>query len=365
MKKVLLSLLVMVILSVMVYSGTITVLHPNGGETLKKGEQISITWNANGITNPFKITLWRNNSLVGVINQRIPVGNGRLNYEWKVGDYVGGKASIGGGYKIKIKEKTTAVADFSNNSFNIDSPNRGSVSNRVTLLKDLELRDLFYRNGKMFTVVKSNKSAFRGKALFTIEIPGGFKFDLEKNLIIGKNQELEVFLRVVRPDIITAKGRLVKLILDKNNTIKELNENNNVIEKFIKVLDLKFKKSPKSTLRFSKDIDTNKWICRFNIFIKQNVNKKLVRYVDVSYKFSKIGGNDGQWVKARLTYLSDNEFSAHNVDSFLPVPEQGKFNKYRVFVKIDPENIFPEINEKNNNKVFSFKVGRDGCLLIR
>jgi hypothetical protein len=94
----------------------ITVISPNGGEDWSIGSFKDITWAAQGVGD-LKITLWQGETKLGTIADNVPSSPG--SYTWTVGDYIGGTASPGSGYKIKISEKGTPVSDTSDTSFTL------------------------------------------------------------------------------------------------------------------------------------------------------------------------------------------------------------------------------------------------------
>lgn len=96
---------------------TIKVISPNGGETWSKGLTHEITWESNEIITTFEITLWKNDVLLGTIEDNLP--STTTSYSWTVGSYQGGTASPGTGYTIKIIEEGTTVSDISDSSFSI------------------------------------------------------------------------------------------------------------------------------------------------------------------------------------------------------------------------------------------------------
>lgn len=112
---------------------SLSVLSPNGGESLPIGSLYDITWETVSVTNPVKITLWQNGSLVGKIADNVDFASG--SYAWTVGDYIGGTVSPAAGYVVKIKEKGKAVSDACDSGFTIapppslgvTSPNGGEV----------------------------------------------------------------------------------------------------------------------------------------------------------------------------------------------------------------------------------------------
>ena len=97
--------------------GSITVNSPNGGEKWILGSTHDITWEASGITNMFKITLWKDGVDKGIIADNI--SKSARSYPWTVGQYSGGTAQTGSGYTIKIREKSLAPNDFSDQPFEI------------------------------------------------------------------------------------------------------------------------------------------------------------------------------------------------------------------------------------------------------
>ncbi|MDY0298181.1 MAG: hypothetical protein RB296_12780 [Acidobacteriota bacterium] len=101
---------------------SIKVIQPNSGEKLTLRSDYMIRWSAAGTTHPFKITLWKNNLLVGIVASEAPAGNGTMSFNWKVGNLEGGAgAAPGPGYSIKVKEKTVPVEDMSDAAFQIMS----------------------------------------------------------------------------------------------------------------------------------------------------------------------------------------------------------------------------------------------------
>ncbi len=117
------------------FTGSITVTAPNGGECWKIGSTQNITWSSSGVSGNLKITLFKDGSLIGVIADNVNYALG--TYAWTVGSYAGGTAVPGTGYTVKIKEKTTTVADQSNTAFTLSqltvtAPNGGENWARLT-----------------------------------------------------------------------------------------------------------------------------------------------------------------------------------------------------------------------------------------
>jgi hypothetical protein len=98
---------------------SIAITSPNGGENWKIGNIKNITWNATGLSNNIKITLWKDGKWLGVIANHLDPTPGF--YTWTVGQHSGGTAAAGTEYeyKVKIKEIGTPVADTSDASFTL------------------------------------------------------------------------------------------------------------------------------------------------------------------------------------------------------------------------------------------------------
>jgi len=95
---------------------SITIISPTLNENLIRGNIYNIRWNATNLSSDIRIALWQNGSLIGIIASKLNPDSG--NYSWTVGNHSGGIAPIGSDYTIKIKEKGTSVAEFSD-FFNI------------------------------------------------------------------------------------------------------------------------------------------------------------------------------------------------------------------------------------------------------
>jgi hypothetical protein len=110
LKKLLFIPMALTILCGISLGQTLTMVSPNDGGSFNIGDSMEIIWNAEDTANPFKITLWQNDSLVGLIADNVTAGNGRRTYNWdRIGTLAGRTASAGTGYKIKIKEKRTSA----------------------------------------------------------------------------------------------------------------------------------------------------------------------------------------------------------------------------------------------------------------
>jgi hypothetical protein len=96
---------------------TLTVTSPNGGESWGLGSPQFITWTYSGFTGNVTILLMKDGVRVGIIQDDVPVVSGRIN--WVAGQYRGGMAVAGTGYKIRIKRVGSDLLDNSNQPFTL------------------------------------------------------------------------------------------------------------------------------------------------------------------------------------------------------------------------------------------------------
>jgi len=112
----------------------VVVRSPNGSERLKKGDMVNVEWGCVQCSGTTELHLVRvptspaatmpareGYQEIGVIKASIPVTPTQqfYSYSWRIGDYYGGKAALGGGYKILVKVVTPAktVSDLSDSGF--------------------------------------------------------------------------------------------------------------------------------------------------------------------------------------------------------------------------------------------------------
>lgn len=108
------------------FAQNITVTSPNGGESWEAGIARNITWTHSGIPadKTVKIMLWKDGAKVGDIANNVPIGgSGSGVYSWTVGNYIGGTAASGTGYKVRVRDQNNLYdLDGSNEPFTIASP---------------------------------------------------------------------------------------------------------------------------------------------------------------------------------------------------------------------------------------------------
>jgi hypothetical protein len=135
----------MFVLAALLAAQQTVVQSPNGTEHWKKGDIHEIKWGCTQCTGTAELHLVRvpqTTSLagktatraesptlyqtLGVIKASIPINPSTLfySYNWRVGDYIGGTATVGSGYKVLVKIVTpsTTVSDISDTAFVIGAP---------------------------------------------------------------------------------------------------------------------------------------------------------------------------------------------------------------------------------------------------
>lgn len=96
---------------------SITIISPNGGETLSQGQTYTIKWNSTGVNN-VNINLTPNNGGTQYIIAPVAVSASAGNYSWTVPSYI----QSGTTYKIIIGSDDGKTTDYSDNNFTIISP---------------------------------------------------------------------------------------------------------------------------------------------------------------------------------------------------------------------------------------------------
>ncbi len=120
MKKISLIILIVICFSVLARAQSIRVTSPNGGESWPKDGVQAITWTATNMPAGAKVrlTLFKGGHKVGVIVDNLDAGIAGSQYNWTVGQYIGGSVGAGVDYKIFIISGTIAE-DFSDANFAI------------------------------------------------------------------------------------------------------------------------------------------------------------------------------------------------------------------------------------------------------
>jgi hypothetical protein len=122
-KKVLLLITAVAVMAAAVFSQSLTVTAPNGGESWIIGNTVNITWTSSGVSGLVRIVLFQGGTAaanrIGNIAEAIPAAGG--SYSWTVGAYIGGTAAAGGNYYIRVRSDEASIQDASNAPFTLAS----------------------------------------------------------------------------------------------------------------------------------------------------------------------------------------------------------------------------------------------------
>ena len=125
MRRLMLTTAILLLACGMAYGKGITVTYPNGGERLKVGDRVNITWKAFGLSNDVDILL-KNKKAVSQLKVIASSINWKAcSFRWKVGQTRTGVVPAGSDYQIVIRERSTKTSDMSNASFSIQSRSIG------------------------------------------------------------------------------------------------------------------------------------------------------------------------------------------------------------------------------------------------
>jgi hypothetical protein len=117
MKKITMALVLLFAVYGISRPQSLTLTSPNGGESWALGSPQTITWTHSGFTGNVTILLMKEGVRVGVIQDGVPVVSGHI--DWIAGQYIGGTAVAGTGYKIRIKRVGSDLIDNSNQPFTL------------------------------------------------------------------------------------------------------------------------------------------------------------------------------------------------------------------------------------------------------
>lgn len=118
------------ILSMILSGQSIRVVEPNGGESLRLGDYITIRWRATDVPGDVRIILCQRGpgSTTERYNIIMAVPADRGNHRWEVGSFMGGRVRSGENYFIRIRRtETTEGRDDSDGVFTI-LPERGTFT---------------------------------------------------------------------------------------------------------------------------------------------------------------------------------------------------------------------------------------------
>jgi len=213
MKKLFLSFIIIIFASGLIFTQSITITNPNGGEKWDLGSTHIITWKSNGVTGNVGVKLFQNGKSLGYIAQNVPVGSGSGSFKWTISDIIGaGPISVGLNYQIQVK-KSGVTGNISRGFFsitktvqkasiNITNPHggerweKGSTYNIQWTTKGMSgnIGIKLFQNGKSLGYIARNVSVVSGVYRWTIsniigvgQISTGtnYKIQLKQNGVAG------------------------------------------------------------------------------------------------------------------------------------------------------------------------------------
>ena len=98
----------------------VRIRYPNAEESFSIGTFKEIIWESNGLTGYIRLELQKDDLVLGTIAENLQIENG--SYNWEVGEYQGGSAQTGDGYKIRVSMMDDSFNDTSNLEFSICQP---------------------------------------------------------------------------------------------------------------------------------------------------------------------------------------------------------------------------------------------------
>jgi len=120
-----LNLVFLFFVSASLFSQSITVTNPNGGENWQKGTTHNITWNTGGVSGNIIIKLKKGGIMLGSIAYNIPNTG---SYNWNINDIAGAPVQPGNDYRVLIRSfDDHSIQDQSNANFSITAEQSGSI----------------------------------------------------------------------------------------------------------------------------------------------------------------------------------------------------------------------------------------------
>ncbi len=176
-KKKFLLVILLVFVSSLMFSASVKVKSPKGGESWQLGSAKLIKWEKSGNFTKFRIILCKDNKRVGDI--ALDLSPNSTSYLWKkVGEYKGGNVAAGSNYKIRVR-------GFLANGSVIDDSDSFLIFNQSASAKS----EVNKPTSK--AIIEDNKPASKVKQSLLIEIEG-IKREIEKaNAKLNKAKEGE------------------------------------------------------------------------------------------------------------------------------------------------------------------------------
>jgi uncharacterized protein YkwD len=157
---------------VCVFSQSITLLSPNGGENWQLGTEQAIAWSVTGYKGDLNILLLKDGVEAGFIAKNVSSAAGA--YKWIVGTLLNGQAGAGDGYRVRVGSPDWSLKDASNGKF--------ALSEALTKRLPANLSDRNFNGSGMPTVERRPNLA--AKLAYKLPVLQNH-WSIDKLLIIG------------------------------------------------------------------------------------------------------------------------------------------------------------------------------------
>jgi hypothetical protein len=346
--------------------GTISNVRLSDSSPHHIGDNRTISWSASGVSQPIRLQLIGSGGApVGTIVNSLAAGT--TSYTWAAGQYIGGTAGPGEGYRIRV----STVDD----SLTADSPafalsNFLAVTDLVVAvaarnLEMLSVRHVLSRGGWIVARVKNHINPIDMDVSFRLTFPeGGGPGDqtITRRVTLAAGGEGDVYLHPLALNDIPPAGLLTRVMADgPTSHIIETNENDNTGEARLTLVDVRIR-APRDDLELSRLYLQGGWDykMRFKVRVSHNQARTL-NNISVRWEMFEgegiVRGADGSWTidtlesgdeRVKTFEQKFGKYGRHNAHQ--PILRPGR--TYRVVATITSPDDYP----RNNSSGFSFTV---------
>jgi hypothetical protein len=224
----------------------LTIASPQGGESWEMGSTKKIQWTASNIPVNCRFLLVKDGQVKGIIRDSFPPGQGESIWNWVVGDYQGGPALAGSGYKVRMQLVDESFMAESANTFTI-TPKQIIIAplGKIELmhmlpgLPDLVVcliwdgnRPYVWENKRIKVRVKNIGRGSAPATTCTIYIEG---HGTRSSPVPALAANTEFIIYSENKKWGTVGNKTVRATVDPAGQVKEVSEDNNEISKSIRV----------------------------------------------------------------------------------------------------------------------------------
>jgi hypothetical protein len=351
--------------------GTISNVHLSGASPYTLGSSVTVSWTATGVSQHLKLQLVHSGGgLVGPIVSDLSAGT--TSYSWPAGQYIGGTATAGTDFVIRVSTVDNALTAEST-MFELKA---GSGITEFTLvdlsalqvqrnLEMLSVRYVFNRGGWIVARVKNHINAINMDVSFRLTFPEGGgpgAQTITRRVTMAAGAEGDMYLQPLAMSGIPPAGLLTRVMVDgPTSQITETNEGDNTREARLSLVDIRIS-APRDDLELSRLYLQGGWDFRVKFKIRVSHNREhAVNNIMVKWEMFDSGGlvrgAHGEWTIASLdageewVKQVDQKFGKQgNSNAHEPKLQEG--TSYRVVASITSTDDF----SSNNTSGFSFTI---------